>query len=188
VKIGPAAAGSLHLEATMALKQFLLLGILSAVLGLGVNLFSPNKIPYVGEYRELSRGDGPIIPPTAEPGDPPFMAISEAHLEHQQGTAIFVDARSEEEFLCGTIPGSVLIPFEYMPDGDLSVYFDSALAGAPKDQRIITYCSGEECDLSLHLARNLLDFGYTDVYIFFGGSREWENAGLEIERRQDCGD
>jgi len=99
---------------------------------------------------------------------------------------IFIDARSPEEFACGTIPGAVNIPFDELPEGDLTPYFDSALAGAPRDTRLITFCSGEECDLSLHLARNLQAVGYTDLLIFFGGSREWEKNGLEMERRAKC--
>ncbi len=172
----------------MAFKQLIILFVLATVLGLGVNLVSPNSIPYAGEYRELSSGDGPVVPPTAEEGDPPFIAVDVAHMQWQAGDAIFVDARSPEEFACGTIPGSVNMPFDYLPPGDLKPYFDSVFAGAPKDTPIITFCSGEECDLSMHLARNLQYEGYTNVQIFFGGAREWENMGLEMERREECGE
>ena len=168
------------------IKEALYLLVLSVVLALGINLIHPNGVAYVGEYRELSGGDGPVVPPTAEPGDPPFIAIDVAQMEHATGDAIFVDAREEYEFQCGTIPGSVHIPFEYMPDGDLTNYLDSAFAGAPKDTHIITFCSGEECDLSLHLARFFNDMGYTNVSIFFGGAREWKNFDLEMERRPEC--
>jgi rhodanese-related sulfurtransferase len=170
----------------MVLKQFIFLLLVATVVSLGVNLVSPNGVELIGQYRSLSGGDGPIVPPTAEPGDPPFVNIDEAYLEYTQNTALFVDARDEMEFLCGTIPGSVNIPFEYLPEGDLSVYFDSVLNGAPRDTTLIIFCSGEECDLSLHLARNMQSLGYTNTLIFFGGSREWESSGLEIERRPGC--
>ncbi len=171
-----------------AITQAIIILILAAVLGLGINLFSPNKIPYIGDYRELSSGQGPIVPPDAAPGDPPFIGLDVAHLQWNDHSAIFVDARDSEEFDCGTIPGSINIQFDYLPDGDLRPFFDSALGGVPTDTRIITFCSGEECDLSLHLARNLQAFGYTNVQIFFGGAREWEEAGLKMERRTDCGE
>jgi rhodanese-related sulfurtransferase len=172
----------------MALKQLIIILIVATILGLGVNLFSANKIPYVGDYRELSTGDGPIIPPEADEGDPPFIGLDVAYLQYTSGDAIFVDARDPAEFRCGTIPGSINIPFEYMPEGELAPYFDSALGFVPKDTRLITFCGGEECDLSLHLARNLQYEGYDNVMIFFGGSREWENNDLEMERREDCGE
>lgn len=170
----------------MTIKQSIFLVVASAIIGFTVNTLSPNGIPTVGQYRELSGGDSIIVPPAAEPGDPPYIALDVAHLDFISGKAIFVDARDEEEFLCGTIPGSISVPFEYLPDGDLGPYFEEVLDGVAKDTRIITFCSGEECDLSLHLARNLVDQGYTNVEIFFGGAREWENKGLEVERRQEC--
>ena len=167
-------------------KQALLLLILSAILGLGVNLISPNAVSYISDFRDLSGTDGPVVPPTAAAGDPPFIDANNAYMQFTVGDVVFVDARDPAEFYCGTIPGSVNIPFEWMPEENLEAYIDSALGYVSKDHAIITYCSGEECDLSLHLARNLQDFGYTNVEIFFGGSRDWEVLGLKLERSPEC--
>ncbi len=171
------------------IRQFILLLVISTILGLGGNLLSHNRIAYIGEYREIDLdSDSPVVPPSAEPGDPAFIALDRAQMEFATTNAVFVDARDPEEFLCGTIPGSINIPFEYIPDEvDLGVYLDSCLGGVERARPIIVFCSGEECDLSLHLARNFLDLGYTDPMIFFGGSREWEQAGFEVERRAKCG-
>ncbi len=155
---------------------------------MGFNLISHNKIPYVGKYRSLHDGRGPILPPDPSPGDPPFIGVDVAELEFSLGEALFVDAREPEDFECATISGSVNIPFDHLPDENLEAYIDSALGGVPRDFSIITYCSGEECDLSLHLARNLQALGYTNVSIFYGGFREWERFGLPLERRKECGD
>ena len=171
----------------MVFRQVLFLLVVSVVLGFGVNFLSPNGIDIVGDYREISDGDGPIVPPAAEKGDPPFIDINRANMEYSSGRTLFIDARDVEEFKCGTIPGSINIPFEYMPDGDLAVYFDSCLGGVAHDYPLVVFCSGEECDLSLHLGRNLADYGYSNVLIFFGGAREWEKNGFEVERREDCG-
>ncbi len=172
----------------MTIKQALIIVALSVVLGLGVNPFSPNAIPVIGEYRDLQGGEDPVVPPEAMAGDPPFFAVDRALLEFTGKSAIFIDARDLAEFECGTIPGSVNIPFDYLPEGDLGVYFDSCLAGASKDTLLITFCSGEECDLSLHLARNFQDFGYNNLAIFFGGSSDWGKLELELERRRECGE
>lgn len=170
----------------MVLKQIIIIVLLSSVLGLGGNFFSPNKIDWVGQYRSLSGGDGPIVPPTAEAGDPPFIAVDVAEMEHSNYDVIFVDARDPQEFECGTIPGSINIPFESLPEENVAAYIDSALNHIDKGHAVIVFCSGEECDLSLHLARNMQMFGYTDVAIFFGGAREWEKFGLPVERRRPC--
>jgi len=172
----------------MVVRQALLILILAAALGLGINLVSPNKIAYIGRYRSIASGSDPIVPPSAEPGDPPFIALDVAQLEFNAGTSLFVDARDPEEYACGTIPGAINVPFDYLPEGDLTQYFDSALGGVPRDYPIITFCSGDECDLSLHLARNLQAFGYTNVSIFFGGAREWKKFGLQMEKRAECGE
>jgi len=168
------------------IRQAIILLVLSTALGLGGNLISPNRVDFVGKYRDLSSGDQPIVPPTAEPGDPPFVGINEAQMEFATGKPLFLDARNAEDFDCGTIPGAINIPFEALPEGDLGKYFDSTL-GVAKDYPIITFCSGEDCDLSLHMGRNLKLLGYTKVAIFFGGAREWEKFGLEMQRRKSCG-
>ena len=71
-------------------------------------------------------------------------------------------------------------------EDDLEGYLNDALNGTPKDASIVIFCSGEECDLSLHLARNMQFLGYTRVMIFFGVSREWVKFRLEVERRSNC--
>lgn len=168
------------------IKHALTLLIAAAMLGTATNIISPNKIDFIGKYRELSTGDGPIVPPSAEPGDPPFIDVSVAQMEHASGNILFIDSRDEYEFNCGTIPGSINIPFDYLPEiDDLSGYLDSAL-GVDKDYPLLVFCSGEECDLSLHMGRLLQDYNYTKISIFFGGSREWEKFDLELERRESC--
>ena len=169
----------------MATKQTLILLLLSVVCGLGLNLLSPRSIDFIGAYRELSTGDGPVVPPAAQAGDPPFIDINVAQMEYVAGRPLFIDCRDSEEFMCGTIPGSINIPFEYLPD-DLDAYYDSVFQDISKDTPMILFCSGEECDLSLHLGRNLQDYDFTSISIFFGGSREWEKFGLKMERRKVC--
>ena len=64
----------------MVIKQIFILLIVSILLGVGVNVISPNKIPFIGNYRDLSSGDGPIVPPSAQAGDPPFIASMGCHV------------------------------------------------------------------------------------------------------------
>jgi 3-mercaptopyruvate sulfurtransferase SseA len=173
----------------LVFKQASFILIASAVIGLGLNLVRADRIPYVGQWRDVQTGEGPITPPASEPGDPPFVTIDGVQVDFNSGSALFIDAREPEEFECGTIPGSVSIPFEYLPETeDLTLYFDSTLGSPSHDQRIVVFCSGDECDLSVHLARNMQAVGYSNLAIFFGGSREWERFGLPMERRQECGE
>lgn len=169
-------------------KQALYILLLTIVISLGINWISPNGIPLVGHYREvqLDRPD-PVKPPEPDEGDAPYIDLDAAIFEHGSGQVLFIDSRDPEEFECGTIPNAVNVPFEHMPDiDDLTPYFDSTLGFPPRDKRIVIFCSGEDCDLSVHLARNLQDVGFTDLAIFFGGSREWERWVGDIERRRQC--
>lgn len=169
------------------IKQSAIILVLAISLGLVNNSVSPNGIPIVGKYRALWSGEGPILPPSAEAGDPSFIGLDVAEMEFSNSGALFVDARDPFEFECGTIPGSVNLAFDYLPEEDLGDYIDSVLGGVERDRLIITFCSGDECDLSLHLARILQDeLGYTQVSIFFGGAREWEKFELDLQRGAEC--
>lgn len=167
-------------------KQALLLLVFSTVIALGVNQFSSKALPLVGSYRELSTGEGPIVPPSATKGDPPFIDINTANMEFATKTAIFLDARDSAEFNCGTIPGALSVPFEQMPEDHEAEFVDERLKAYPKDQRFITFCSGEECDLSLQLGRFMKAHGYTNLEIFFGGATEWKKFKLDMEKRGTC--
>lgn len=162
--------------------------LVAIALGIVRNLVPTNSIEFVGKWRTLSSGEDPIVPPTAEEGDPPFISVDVAQMEFSTGRTVFVDARDPSEFECGTIPGAINIPFESLPEDSVDKFIDSSLNHMPKDTPVVVFCSGEECDLSLHLARNMKIFGYTDLVIFFGGAREWDKFGFEMERRADCGE
>ncbi len=171
------------------IREAVILVALSTVLALGINLVSPNAIPYVGEYREIHTGDGPIVPPEASPGDPPFIDINTANMLYTTDQAIWLDARIPEEYVCGTIPGALNISFDYLPASDEEMYaqFDSVLAGVAKDDPIIVFCGGEECEASLHMARLMQDdLGYSNLQVFYGGAREWKRFEFPVERSDEC--
>ncbi|MFH1687131.1 MAG: rhodanese-like domain-containing protein [bacterium] len=170
------------------IKQALYILILTVVVSAVVNWVSPNQISWVGHYREVNLNrPKPVKPPEPDAGDPPYIDLDLAVFDHGSGQGMFIDARDPDEFECGTIPGSLNVPFEHMPDvDDLTPYFDSALGFPPRDQRLVVFCSGEDCDLSIHLSRNLQAVGYTNLAIFFGGFREWERWVGELERRRPC--
>ena len=51
-------------------------------------------------------------------------------------------------------------------------------------REIVTYCSGEDCHSSVDLAARLIEFGFENVKIFFGGWEEWNIAGLPVRITQ----
>ncbi|MCL6449408.1 MAG: rhodanese-like domain-containing protein [Armatimonadetes bacterium] len=47
---------------------------------------------------------------------------------------------------------------------------------------LVTYCDGGECDLSVELAKELIDRGYSNVFVFGEGYPGWEEAGYPVEK------
>ena len=87
----------------------------------------------------------------------------------------FIDARDEAEYIMGFISGSINIPYYDFEN------HKGKLDNLPKDKPLVTYCAGTDCDLSILLANQLSKLGYKQVYIFFGGWLEWQNAHYPIE-------
>jgi len=89
---------------------------------------------------------------------------------------VFLDARKPEEYQEGHIPGA------------LNFYGNELDNFAPKivpkltdkNQEIIAYCHGGDCDLSLQVAKTLIEQGYAHVEIFQGGWPDWKKSGYPI--------
>jgi rhodanese-related sulfurtransferase len=159
------------------IKQALTLFILAAIVAVGLNLVSNSRIPFVGSWPSVIGTDTVAVPPSAEEGDPPFLSLDEAATKFQQRDAVFIDARDLEDYEYGRIKGAISFPYDYMED-----YWDRVVPGLSRDKQYIIYCSGTECELSLFMARELVYNGFEKVFVFYGGWREWERAGLPIER------
>ena len=88
---------------------------------------------------------------------------AKALMDSEKGYVI-IDARTQEEFDGGHIPGAVLIP-EY----EIAQRADNELPD--KDQLILVYCrSGRRSKIA---SQALIDLGYTNVKEF-GGIIDWE--------------
>ena len=105
--------------------------------------------------------------------EPKAITLDQAYKLHSLGI-VFIDARESEEFKEDHIKGAVSIPFyEY----DENAY---KLEKIKKDQPIVVYCAGTDCDLSILLGDQLFEMGYKKTYIFFGGWNEWLEANYPI--------
>lgn len=82
-----------------------------------------------------------------------------------------------EDFRRVHIEGSESIPVS----GESFVAEVEALAGG-KEATIVVYCSSLDCQSSPEAARKLDRAGFTDVYDFEGGIKEWLQAGYEVVR------
>jgi len=167
------------------IKQALILILVSAFIGLVVNAVSESGIPLKGNWPSVSDSDSVIVPPSAEEGDPPFISLDEAAARFQNKNVLFIDARYPEDFEYGHIRGAVNISYDLLPIENIQAFWDSTAQFIPRDKQIVVYCSGQECESSLFLGRDMADFGWTNILIFYGGWREWERAWLPIEKGED---
>ena len=90
-------------------------------------------------------------------------AEAKALMDSESGY-IILDARKQDEYNEGHIPGAVLIPY-----GEISYRAENELPD--KDQLILVYCrSGRRSKIA---AEELVKLGYTNVKEF-GGIIDWE--------------
>ena len=94
------------------------------------------------------------------------------------GGTVFVDARSEEEYNAGHIPGALFLPQEILEES-----LSSLMDLIPLDTLVVTYCSGEGCGSSSEAAELLQEAGFTNVKVFYGGWDVWMGAGHPVKSR-----
>jgi rhodanese-related sulfurtransferase len=96
---------------------------------------------------------------------------------YDANAALVVDAREVAEYAEGHIRGAVSLPYnDAMAEPERVKKLDPA--GRP----IVIYCSGGDCELSMDLARVLIEAGKRRVLVYEGGYPEWQSAGYEIAR------
>ncbi|SPD73535.1 putative Sulfurtransferase [uncultured Desulfobacterium sp.] len=159
------------------IKELAILLGLAVVTAFAVNALSPKGIALFGEW-DTARGvitarpKDDVVARELEMGD--FEAVKEIY---DSGAAVFVDARSDEDYSRGHIAGAVSLPVS-----QAEALMDNFKMDYPAYQMIITYCSGRECEDSHILAQLLLDVGYTDVRVFVDGYPCWEKEGYPVEK------
>ena len=159
------------------IKELTILIGMAIISALTVNAVSPKGIALIGDW-DTSQGvisakpKGNPVSRDLEIGD-----ILAAKKIYDTGGAVFVDARTEEDYLEGRIAGAVLLPACQFEE-----YIDNFRKTIPPFTMIITYCSGRECEDSHVLAQCLLDEGYTDISVFVDGYPAWEEKGFPIEK------
>ena len=140
------------------MKRLLILLAGSCLLGAGANAVSPRGLSWT---RPLGRGIGPDV---AAAGFTPVDLHSMLDLV-RNGAVLPFDARTEEEYRIGRLPGA-----------RRTVTF-------PSDGRpIVVYCSNEFCDRALQVAQDLRKRGFSRVAVFVDGYEAWWNAGGPVDQ------
>jgi len=105
------------------------------------------------------------------------ISLSSAEKLFFQHQAVFIDARSPDQYRKGHIKGALNIPWNSV---EKSIGY--VLENIDPDTTIITYCDGLKCSLSHNLANFLIQLGYSDVKVLVNGWSAWLEKGLPVER------
>jgi rhodanese-related sulfurtransferase len=96
----------------------------------------------------------------------------------EQGAVLFVDARDNEHYVAGHIPGAYQLDYYHKED-----YLPEVLPRCLAAQEIVVYCTGGACEDSLLTASVLLApvVPKERLLVYAGGFTEWTNSRLPAE-------
>lgn len=96
----------------------------------------------------------------------------------QEGRVIFVDARDEEHYADGHIPGAYELD-PYHPENQIGTVLPVCQAA----EEVIVYCTGGECEDADTAAIILRDAGLSNkkIFVYGGGFTEWHDNHLPLE-------
>jgi 3-mercaptopyruvate sulfurtransferase SseA len=156
------------------MKRVLLLILAAIVLGFGTNSLRSHPLP----LRYVKPGTRPSATtpmPTAEPLLISLQDLRDAPKE----SVIVIDARSALFFKLGHIPRAINVSRkEFARD----FAREQAALRKRTASRLVVYCSDEDCEDALLVARDLIRAGLKQVHIFHGGWKKWQEAGLPEEQ------
>lgn len=165
-----------------AVKEMLILLVLSAGIGLIYNTLSRNGLPLIARSQVQYSPEGQSFRSGSEnPGagysDLRLINRAAAYRYFQSDSAVFLDARPVEDYLQGHIPGAMSVPIEKL--------VPEQVAKIPRERLLITYCSDPDCHQAFDLANALLDLGFGPVLVFHEGMSGWRLANYPIVRSSD---
>lgn len=97
---------------------------------------------------------------------------------YAQGLILFIDAREDDPYQEGHIPGAYQLD-HYHPEN----YIATVLPVCQTATQIVVYCSGGDCEDSEFTAVTLREIGIPNekLFVYPGGMSEWTTNALPIE-------
>ncbi|NDP37911.1 MAG: hypothetical protein GZ093_04065 [Rhodoferax sp.] len=87
-----------------------------------------------------------------------------------------VDSRPVGKFIGGHIPGAVSLPLDMLKKDTAS----AEKLGIPKTGKVIFYCAGRECTLSVDSAAIFRKMGYADAWVYRNGVPGWSQKAQPL--------
>jgi rhodanese-related sulfurtransferase len=132
-------------------------------------------LSFLSVLSSLSFAEKPLAPATL---DGATLVTAEEVIELITGSdnVVVIDARRDEEYEKGHIETAITLLDSKMTELNLSSH------AFLKETPIVFYCNGIRCLRSYNASVKALSWGYTNVYWFRGGWKEWTAKDLPISR------
>jgi len=143
--------------------------VTASAIGFFVNYFRPDSLNVKKDWSVKARM-------TTDSGESLIIPLIQAEKIFKKNKAVFIDARSQEDYNRSHIKGALNLPMHEIDEK----FMDIAQKLAP-DRLIITYCDGENCSLSHDLAEFLLSAGFSRVKVLVNGLSVWKKADMPLE-------
>jgi rhodanese-related sulfurtransferase len=104
------------------------------------------------------------------------IALEDAIIHFEKGSALFADARSMAAYRSGHIRGAI-----HLDPNDFDRWSVDFFSQIPPDRIIISYCEGARCTLGAELAEKLAWMGYEQVYYLKDGLGLWKKNKLPMD-------
>ncbi len=91
-------------------------------------------------------------------------------------TVWVVDSRPASKFPMGHIPGSVSLPLDVLKKD----FANAEKLGIPQAGKVVFYCAGRECTLSVDSAEIFRKKGYTDAWVYRNGVPGWNQKAQPL--------
>jgi rhodanese-related sulfurtransferase len=102
------------------------------------------------------------------PTDSALVSLGEA--ESWGDKVLWLDARPDEQFARGHIPGAL-----QLNEDQWDPLLREMLTAWSPERKLVVYCSRQSCNLSHEVAERLRkEAGLTNVFVLKGGWEEWE--------------
>ena len=145
------------------------------LVGLGINLFHPERIPFFADSPYETLVPCPIQEGHVSPMDP-------AALERNFKNVLFVDAREKDEYRKWHYPNALLLTYDFLdpvPESELRTM--ARRIAALRATKVVVYGDGENPDTGKLLGIDISAAGINNVYYIRGGAAALkDSAKLEI--------
>ncbi len=103
-----------------------------------------------------------------------LLTIDEARALQKSGKAVFLDARPDREYQYAHIPNAIMAYYMEAKSNPQVLTLD-------RNQTVVAYCNSPKCPMAEVLATKLNEIGFTRIYVFPGGMKEWIGAKMPIQ-------